>query len=77
MGLFDKVGGIGKTDAGFGVKKPENNFETKHIGIISFKFEKPSVKEERAVEVFGEEDAEYAMHFADFAANFDPEANLL
>ena len=77
MGLFNSVGGISNTGAIFGVKKAEQNYETKNIGIISFKFEKPPVQAERAIEVFGEEDADFAMEFNHLASNFDPEANML
>lgn len=77
MSLFNNVGGIGKADANFGVKKAEKNFETKNIGIISFKFEEAPQHVQRAIELFGEEDADFALQFNEFAANFDPEANLL
>ena len=77
MSLFNNVGGIGKTDAGFGIKKAEKNCETKNIGIISFKFEEVPEKVQRAIDLFGEEDADYALQLNNFASAFDPEANLL
>ena len=55
MSLFNKVNGVGKTDGVFGIKKAEKNCETKNIGIISFKFEKPPKEVEIAEEIFGED----------------------
>ena len=77
MSLFNKVSGIGNVDAGFGINKAGKKYEVKNIGIISFKFEEVPPNVQKAIEVFGEEDADYALQLNQFAANYDPDANLL
>lgn len=76
MGLFNNVGGINKVNADLGITKADKAVEAQKIGAISFKFE-DAPKIQRAIELFGEEDAAFAIKFAEFASDFDPEANLL
>ena len=76
MGLFNNVGGINKINADLGITKADKAVETQKIGTISFKFE-DAPKMQKAVDLFGEEDAVFAVKFAEFASDFDPEANVL
>ena len=76
MSLFNNVGGVHKTNSTFDIKKPEKTSETSKVGLINFNFGE-SQKVKAAMDLFGEDDAKYALFFAEISSNIDPDANIL